>query len=56
MNHERVIKLVEYKNSVPEFHSLNKKIVPIKIKDSDEVECIGVVTGIFNREIGKVKL
>lgn len=55
INHEVFIKLVKFENSVPEFHSLNKKFVPIKIKDSDKVKCIGVVTEILNRKIGKIK-
>ena len=55
INHEIFIKLVKFENSVPEFHSLNKKFVPIKIKDSDKVKCIGVVTEILNRKIGKIK-
>lgn len=56
INEERFLKVVKYNNYKPEFYSLNKMYEPIKIENGDEIYCVGVVTEILKRKIGKVKI
>ena len=55
INEERFIKVVRFNNFIPEFHSLNKFFPPIEVKKGDVVKCVGVVTKIFDREVGRIK-
>lgn len=56
INEERFLKVVKFNNYKPEFHSINKFYEPIKIENGDIITCVGVVTDILKRKVGKIKI